>query len=82
MATIGEFKKAVQRQITSKHLKVEPWSGAARRSANLLEINTKPIPTVLYVKISNSNPGFWGLTRNQLDRLNSSKNSLACSSYC
>lgn len=73
MASIFEFKKAIERKFVQKHLKIEPWSGATRRSANVLEISTKPVHTVLYVKISNSNPGFWGLTRNQLDRLNSLK---------
>ncbi len=72
MASINEFRKAIEQQLALKQLKIEPWSGATRRSGNLLQINTQPIPTVLYVKISNSSPGFWGLTRNQLDRLNRS----------
>ena len=70
MASISEFKEAIAGQLAEKHLTVESWSGATRRSSNLLEINTKPMPTMLYEKISNSKPGFWGLTKNQLDRLN------------
>jgi len=71
MASINEFRKAIEQQLALKRLTIEPWSRATRRSANLLQINTQPVPTVLYVKISNSSPAFWGLTRNQLDRLNS-----------
>lgn len=39
-----------------------------RESRNLFRINTEPISSLLYVKISNSNTGFWGLTKNQLKR--------------
>ncbi len=38
-------------------------------SNHLLELSTPPYPTVLYVKISNNVPGFWGLTKNQVDQL-------------
>jgi hypothetical protein len=48
---------------------VKMWSGGTRRSKNLLELSTVPLPTVLYVKISNDVSGFWGLTKNQVDCL-------------
>jgi hypothetical protein len=35
----------------------------------LLQVDTVPTSTVLYVKESNSDPGFWGLTKNQVERL-------------
>ena len=35
----------------------------------MLLINTEPTPTVLYTKISNSAPSFWGMTRNQINLL-------------
>ena len=73
MASITEFKNKLENLLVAKKLEVQLWKGSARRSTNLLEINTTPKPTVIYVKISNSNPGFWGLTKNQVDRLNSSK---------
>jgi hypothetical protein len=37
-----------------------------------LEIRTAPQSTVLYIKKSTSQPGFWGLTRNQIERLRAS----------
>lgn len=70
MSVLTSFKAEVEKELTSKGLEVGLWRGAIRRSANLLVISTKPQPTVLYVRQSNSLPGFWGLTKNQLNRLN------------
>lgn len=69
MGALTAFQTAVAKELASKGLEVGPWRGATRRSANLIEIDTKPKSTVLYVKESNSSPGFWGLTKNQLVRL-------------
>ncbi len=49
------------------------WVGGTRMSNHLLVVSTTPQPTVLYVKVGTSAPGFWGLTKNQLDRLSSSR---------
>ena len=47
------------------------WVSEGRHSPNLLEITTAPKTTVLYVKEFNvpRKAGFWGLTRNQIDRI-------------
>jgi hypothetical protein len=60
------FNKTVTQELAGQGLEVKQWQGATRRSAHLLEINTKPRSTVLYIKESSSSPGFWGLTRNQI----------------
>ena len=73
-ASITEFRKALSAVASKRKRTISPWHGATRRSSNLLEIDTVPHPSVLYVKISNSNPGFWGLTKNQIDRLKENKN--------
>ena len=46
------------------------WRAGHRASSHLLEINTQPRATVLYIKESNTARGFWGLTKRHLDRLN------------
>jgi hypothetical protein len=50
---------------------VRIWSSGNRSSRNLIELSTTPGPTVLYVKEFNTEgrPGFWGLTKNQVTRL-------------
>ena len=59
-----------RKQLSTKlGFEVKRWSGGTRMSKNLLELSTISLPTVLYVKISNDVPGFWGLTKNQVDRL-------------
>lgn len=73
MTSAYMFKDAITSVLAKIGLNVELWRGTPRRSSNLLEINTRPVSIVLYVKYSNSNPGFWGLTANQLDRLNNSR---------
>jgi hypothetical protein len=72
-ATINDFRRAITEQLSEKNLKVELWRDATRRSPHLLEINTKPQPIILYVKVSNSKRGFWGLTKNHIDRLYNSQ---------
>jgi len=72
-ASITDFRKALSALALKRKITISSWHGATRRSPNLLELNTEPHPSVLYVKISNSNPGFWGLTKNQIDRLKENK---------
>ena len=73
MSTVNEFRNSLPNNLDGENLNITKLSGTPRRSNNLLEINFKKNPTILYVKESNSSPGFWGLTKNQLDRLNNSQ---------
>lgn len=73
MTLVNIFKDTITSALARKGLTVELWKGTPRRSTNLLEINVRPVSIVLYVKYSGNNPGFWGLTANQLERLNNSK---------
>ncbi len=43
-----------------------------KSTRNLLRLSTKTGDTVLYVKDSTNEPGFWGINGNQVDRLNKS----------
>lgn len=73
MNIVSTFRKSLEAKLAPQDLKVSMWPGGTRISNHLLEVSTKPKPTVLYVKVSTSNPGFWGLTRNQLDRLTTAR---------
>lgn len=48
---------------------VELWNDGGRHSWNLFEISSGDRGVVLYAKESNSNPGFWGISPNQLKRI-------------
>lgn len=69
MSEISAFREKLADRLEKKGLHVADWHGGTRVSGHLLEVSTEPKPTILYVKESNSSPGFWGLTKNQLDRL-------------
>lgn len=71
MSTLSEFRKNLTETVARRGLKVHTWASGGRRSANLVEITTSPKTTVLYVKEFNvlNKPGFWGLTKNQVERL-------------
>ncbi len=73
MSTVNTFRKLIENEYVGKELNIGQWPGATRRSNHLLEISIKKKSTVLYVKESNSSPGFWGLTKNQLDQLNKTR---------
>ncbi|MEX2163556.1 MAG: hypothetical protein WD823_04860 [Sulfuricaulis sp.] len=66
---ISIFQRHLSVELIKRGLQVRLWPGANRTSRNLLKIFAVPKPTVLYVKASNTTPGFWGLTKNQIDRL-------------
>lgn len=70
MSTIAKFIESLLRIIDDKSVVITQWSGAPRRSKNIIEINSINKSLIIYVKISNNSPGFWGLTKNHLDRLN------------
>jgi len=63
MSIVATFRKSLGDLLAPRHLDVSMWAGGTRISYNLLEISTKLRPTVLYVKVSTSVPGFWGLTK-------------------
>jgi len=71
MSTLSEFRKNLTEMAADRGLRVHPWASGGRRSQNLLEITTAPKTSVLYVKEFNvlNKPGFWGLTKNQIERL-------------
>ncbi len=68
---VPAFERSLIDLLRSRGIAVSRWPGGAKKSANLILLSTSP-STVLYVKESASKPGFWGLTRNQLDRLTAS----------
>jgi hypothetical protein len=69
MSVIADFRKLVAQNLEPRGLKVSLWGGATRISNHMLEISTVPKPTVLYIKVSSTAPGFWGITKNQIDGL-------------
>ncbi len=71
MSALSEFRKILAETLADRGLIVHTWVSGGRHSANLLEITTTPKTTVLYVKEFNvlGRLGFWGLTRNQIERL-------------
>jgi len=73
MSAVNQFRELIANELVGEGLDISQWPRATRRSNHLLEINTKKKSTVLYVKESNSSPGFWGLTKNQLDQLDKTR---------
>lgn len=73
MSVVDEFRKLFPNSYDGDNFSIIQWSGTPRRSNNLLEINSKKKSSILYIKASNSSLGFWGLTKNQIDRLNNSQ---------
>jgi len=69
MTALAEFRQQLQQRLANQQIMVTRWSPG--RSANLLQLSTVPKRTVLYVKEFNvsGHPGFWGLTKNQITRL-------------
>jgi hypothetical protein len=71
MSTLPEFRRQLTEALVRRGLNVRTWTLGGRGSRNLLELTTAPNTTVLYMKEFNvpGKAGFWGLTRNQIDRL-------------
>lgn len=71
MSTLPVFRKQLAGAAEKWGISVDTWSSGGRRSRNLIELSTTPKVTVLYVKEFNTagHAGFWGLTRNQVTRL-------------
>lgn len=74
MSKVNEFLKKLTKGLEPERINIIQWAGSSRRSNHLLKLEFESNSVVLYVKESNKTPGFWGLTKNQVDRLNSSKN--------
>jgi hypothetical protein len=72
MSLVTKFQNVLSSESALRGLNISQWRGGTRASANLLQISTVPQATVLYVKGSSNSPGFWGLTKNQLDRISES----------
>ena len=72
MSMVSDFRENLVTLLTKNSVEVQKWPSATRVSHHMLELNTRPKRTVLYVKESNKDPGFWGLTRNQLEVLRES----------
>jgi hypothetical protein len=71
MSALTEFRKRLDDALSARGVSVRTWSAGGSYSRNLMELSTSPKLTVLYVKEFNvpGRPGFWGLTRNQVNRL-------------
>ncbi len=69
MSAVFRFRTSIGPSLHKQGLTLRHWPGSTRRSFNLLVVSTTPKETVLYVKESNTPRKFWGLTRNQVDRL-------------
>lgn len=71
MNTLSTFRERFWEVAAGQSITVGTWSLGGRSSPNLIELSTSPKLTVLYVKEFNTagRSGFWGLTRNQVDRL-------------
>lgn len=69
MFGVSAFRSAFAAALAPSGIPLGRWTGATRMSDHMLELKTVPQPTVLYVKESNTSPAFWGLTKNQLNRL-------------
>lgn len=73
MNTVDEFRKLFPFVFNGEKIEITYWTGTPRHSKNLFQINIKNNDILLYVKESNRSPGFWGLTKHQIDRLNNSQ---------
>lgn len=65
---LNDFNKRLRDYLVSS------WKGGLNAGPNILAINTHPKATLLYVKVRSEPPGFWGLTANRINELNSSGN--------
>lgn len=71
MSTLPGFGKRLTELAERHGAKVTAWSPDGRTFRNLMQLSTVSKAMVLYVKEFNTvgRPGFWGLTRNQVTRL-------------
>ena len=70
MSAVRVFRSALEEALKPQGLKPKLRRAGHRASSHLIEIDTRPRATVLYVKESKTARGFWGLTKSHLDRLN------------
>lgn len=71
---VSAFTIMLKKDFASKGIAVRPYPGLPRRSRNviLVEAGGPRKATILYVKESTNRPAFWGLTLNQIDRIQAS----------
>ena len=71
MSILPTFRERLTEAADVRAVTVDRWSSGSGSSRNLIELSTAPRVTVLYAKEFNTarRPGFWGLTRNQVNRL-------------
>jgi hypothetical protein len=69
MGYVDEFLVTARDYLSHGSVQASPWSCTPRRSNHLVSLHGGPKETVLYVKESNTDPAFWGLTKNQIERL-------------
>jgi hypothetical protein len=69
MTTLSEFERELTEPLKRRVLSLRRGYSGARYSRHLLELKTSPKPTVLYVKESNVQPGWWGLTDSHIKGL-------------
>lgn len=74
----SQFASGLSALAGGQGLAIRPWGGSRRRSLHLLEVSTRPLPTLLYVKESTSPSGFWGVTKNQISKMQSAE----CRWFC
>jgi hypothetical protein len=72
MDTIELFSQSLGDRLKPMSISLAQWSDGGRRSKHLLELDTGQRKTVLYVKVSNSDRGFWGLRKSHVERLGQS----------
>jgi len=66
---LDDFKKQLHEFCNARDITIDTWNKAQPISRNIIMIKTHPVPILLYVKVRNERPGFWGLTANQIAKL-------------
>ena len=66
---LADFKRHLREFCDARDVAVSTWSDARPTSRNILMIETRPDPILLYVKVRSEPPGFWGLTANRISEL-------------
>ena len=70
MSLLESFETELHRQ--SVGCPVCTWEHGRRRTRNIVQVGSGQSTKLIYVKVRNEAPGFWGLNQNQLGSLRSS----------
>ena len=68
----NDFKNQLERYCIDRDIFISNWNKRKTASKNIIMIKKNHVSILLYVKVRNERPGFWGLTLNQIDNLSSS----------